>query len=423
MLLRLIRLWQARGFGNIQLTFFDTHGESIGRGAHPRSLTDRFLYTHSREVRQRLAELSAEHKHEVSFQGGEGYLWFASERTALAVLTDLVCARLDPGEVQEDALYKQSGWALDFFLTLKDYQEQLGRDPGYLSLLNRLGRNLLYPTGSRPVQRQSAGGRTTKGIEHIGEMRAIPNNAIVQQLAYLVNSFAGLGHAMNQAPDTFLHVLDGSDRLERIVSLALAARERSDVTMFEAYLQLLNANYWLDRTSQSLDRDGNRVLRRLSTVVEDTFDYNVATIFARSLRRDAAEIDDVLERRHGSGSWSSADALTRLHTLRLALIHLVYLKAMEIPQFSAQLEVSLGALIERLLELDVPEAVATLRKIFPAAEPADETELYAERDTYGAVSAAGYAAEHVRLFDPLERAHALILELSALIALHVGAYG
>jgi phosphoenolpyruvate carboxylase len=96
---------------------------------------------------------------------------------------------------------------------------------------------------------------------------------------------------------------------------------------------------------------------------------------------------------------------------------------MEIPQFSAQLEVSLGALIERLLELDVPEAVATLRKIFPAAEPADETELYAERDTYGAVSAAGYAAEHVRLFDPLERAHALILELSALIALHVGAYG
>jgi phosphoenolpyruvate carboxylase len=273
------------------------------------------------------------------------------------------------------------------------------------------------------VQRQSAGGRTTKGIEHIGEMRAIPNNAIVQQLAYLVNSFAGLGHAMNQAPDTFLHVLDGSDRLERIVSLALAARERSDVTMFEAYLQLLNANYWLDRTSQSLDRDGNRVLRRLSTVVEDTFDYNVATIFARSLRRDAAEIDDVLERRHGSGSWSSADALTRLHTLRLALIHLVYLKAMEIPQFSAQLEVSLGALIERLLELDVPDAVATLRKIFPAAEPADETELYAERDTYGTVSAAGYAAEHARLFDPLERAHALILELSALIALHVGAYG
>src|SRR5690606_14208101 len=180
---------------------------------------------------------------------------------------------------------------------------------------------------------------------------------------------------------------------------------------------------WLDRTSQSLDRDGNRVLRRLSVVLEDTFDYNVVTSFARDLRRDAAEIDDVLERRHGSGSWSSADALTRLHTLRLALIHLVYLKAMEIPQFSSRLEISLEALVRHLLELDVPEAVAALRKIFPAAEPPDDSELYAERDTYGGASSAGYAAEHERVFDPLERTYALILELSALIALHVGAYG
>jgi phosphoenolpyruvate carboxylase len=273
------------------------------------------------------------------------------------------------------------------------------------------------------MQRQSSGGRAGKGIEHIGEMRAIPNNAIVQQLAYLVNSFAGLGQAMSQAPETFLAVLDESERLERIVSLALAARDRSDVTMFEAYVQLMNANYWLDRTSQSLDRDGNRVLRRLSVVLEDTFDYNLIAGFARRLRRDAAEIDDVLERRHGSGSWPSADALTRLHTLRLALIQLVYLKAMEIPQFSSRLEISLAAVVAQLLELDVPEAVATLRKIFPAAEPADDSELYAERDTYGVVSPAGYAAEHARIFDPLERAYALILELSALIALHVGAYG
>jgi phosphoenolpyruvate carboxylase len=421
--LRLIRLWQARGFGNVQLLFFDTHGESIGRGAHPRSLADRFLYTHSREVRQRLSALAAAHKHEVSFQGGEGYLWFASERTAFAVLTDLLSTRLEPIEPRADALYTQSGWALDFFLTLKDYQERLTRQPGYLMLLNTLGRSLLYPTGSRAMQRQSSGGRAAKGIESIAEMRAIPNNAIVQQLGYLVNSFAGLGRAMNQAPETVLAVLDESDRLERLVSLALAARERSDVTMFDAYVQLMTANYWLDRTSQSLDREWNAVLRRMSRVLEDTFDYDVMARFVRKLRRDAAELDDVLEQRHGSALWSSADALTRLHTLRLALIQLIYLKAMEIPQFSSRLEVSLATLVERLLSLDVPDAVATLRGIFPAAAPSDDTELYAERDTYVRASPSGYAAEHTTIFDPIERAYALILELSALIALHVGAYG
>ncbi|HZF28402.1 MAG TPA: phosphoenolpyruvate carboxylase [Gammaproteobacteria bacterium] len=420
--LRLIRLWQARGFGDVQLLFFDTHGESIGRGAHPRSLADRFLYTHSREVRQRLAELPAPHKHEVSFQGGEGYLWFASERTSFAVLTDLVSARLGRIESRADALYTHTGWALDFFLTLKDYQERLTRHRGYLALVNTFGRNLLYPTGSRAMQRQS-GGRTSPSMESIAEMRAIPNNAILHQLGYLVNSFAGVGRAADQSPETFLAVLDDSDRLERVLSLALAARERSDVAMFEAYVQLLNANYWLDRTSQSLDRQWNRVLRRISRVLEDTFQYDAIAGFVRRLRRDAADLDDVLERRNAGGSWSSADALARLHTLRLALIQLIYLKAMEIPQFSSRLEVSLATLVERLLHLDVPDTIETLRKIFPAAPPSDDTDVYAERDTYVRASPSGYAAEHAQIFDPVERAYGLILELSALIALHVGAYG
>jgi hypothetical protein len=66
---------------------------------------------------------------------------------------------------------------------------------------------------------------------------------------------------------------------------------------------------------------------------------------------------------------------------------LIYLKAMGIPQLSSRSEVSLDALIERLLHLDVTEIVETLRKMSPAAAPGDDTEI------------------------------------GALIALHVGAYG
>ena len=158
-----------------------------------------------------------------------------------------------------------------------------GGTAGYLALINTLGRSMLYPTGSRAMKRQS-GGRAA-GNRDIAELRAIPNNAILHQLGYLVNSFAGLGHATEQSPETFLAVLDGSERLERVLSLALTARERSDVTMFEAYVQLMNANYWLDRTSQSLDRGWNRVLRRMSQVLEDAFDYDA---MARFVRRCAA---------------------------------------------------------------------------------------------------------------------------------------
>jgi phosphoenolpyruvate carboxylase len=421
--LRVVRLWQARGLGDIQLLFFDTHGESIGRGAHPRSLTDRFLYTHSAEVRARLQSLDAPHKHEVSFQGGEGYLWFASPRTALGVVTDLLSARLSPPQNPNDALYTHSGWGLDFFLTLKDYQERLVKHSGYLWLIDKIGRNLLYPTGSRAMQRQSAGTHTGPGIENIGELRAIPNNAILHQLAYLANCCAGLGAATNQSPDTFTSVLADSDRLERVLSLALAARERSDITMLEAYVQLMGAGYWLDRTNQSLDRDWNRTLRRISSALESAFDHDSIANLVRMLRRDAASLDDVLEQSHVRGGWSSSDALTRLHTLRLALVQFIYLKAMDIPQFSSRLDISLAALMERLLYLDVPETIALLRRIFPAAAPLDDTEVYAERSTYAGAGTSGYAAEHTEIFDPIERAYALILELSALIALRMGAYG
>jgi phosphoenolpyruvate carboxylase len=421
--LRLIRLWQARGLQDVQLLFFDTFGESIGRGAHPGSLTDRFLYTHSRECRKRLTELAAPHKHEVSFQGGEGYLWFASERTAFAAVADLLNARLAQSGERDDALYAHSGWSLDFFLTLQDYHVRLTEHPGYLELINAIGTSLLYATGSRAMQRQ-AGGRSASAIDHIAELRAIPNNAILHQLAYLANSCAGLGQATYHSPETFSAVLEQSDRLKRLLSLALTARERSDFTMFEAYVRLMSADYWLDRANQSLDRDWNSDLRSVSRVLEHTFDYDAMASFVRMLRQDAASLDDVLEQRHvSSGAWSPGDALLGLHTLRLALIQVIYVKAMEIPQFSSRLEISLATLIERLLHLDVPDTVATLRRIFPAAAPVDDSEAYGEHDTYARTGPSGYAAEHTQIFDPIERAYNLIVELSALIALHVGAYG
>jgi phosphoenolpyruvate carboxylase len=420
--LRLIGLWAERGLQAVQLVFFDTFGESIGRGAHPGGLAERFLYTHSREVRRRLDGLDAPHKHEVSFQGGEGYLWFASESTALAVIADLLAVRLEPARESTDQLYVQSGWALDFFLTLQDFQARMTRHAGYLGLIDALGRSLLYPAGSRPQQRQSGAGQAA-GIESIADLRAIPNNAVLHQLGYLANSCAGFGHAADQSPDTFLAVLEESERLKRILSLALTARERSDITMLEAYVQLTSADYWLDRSSQSLDRDWNRRLRRISRVLEGTFDQSQMASFVRTLRQDAALLDDALDERHVSGAWSSADALTKLHVMRLGLIQFIYIKAMEIPRFSPRLEISLAALVERLARLDVPATVAVLREIFPVSLGMDDTEIYAEQDTYVRTNPAGYAAEHEQILDPIQKAYALILEISALISLHVGAYG
>jgi len=420
--LRLIRLWRARDLGHIQLLFFDTHGESVGRGAHPSSLTDRFLYVHPERVRAMLAPLKAPHKHEVSFQGGDGFLWFVTPDSALAALTDFLAVRIGETGSQPDALYEDSGWSLDFFLTLKEYQDHMTAHPGYVRLLDSMAGNFLYSTGSRAVKRQGAGGKSAR-LESVGQMRAIPHNAMLQGLGYLANSVAGLGAAIDQSPDRFAEVLSGSRRLRRILSLVLGARARSDIAILDAYVTLLTPGYWLDFAGQVRNEAVRDRARRLSVVLESLFDHGAISALVRTLRRDAALLDDALARPDLAEALEEESAqVAPFHALRLALIQFIFLKAMEVPRFATRLDISLDELVERLLRLDVKDTIGELRTIFPVSAPQLDDESYGEDTTYRS-AVAGYGQEHERTFDPIEAAHGLVLELSGLIALRVGAFG
>ena len=68
-----------QGLADVELVIFDTHGELIGRGGHPESFADRLDYVDTPASRRLLAELGITYKQEVSFQGGDGYLWFSTE--------------------------------------------------------------------------------------------------------------------------------------------------------------------------------------------------------------------------------------------------------------------------------------------------------------------------------------------------------
>ncbi|MBV1901541.1 MAG: phosphoenolpyruvate carboxylase, partial [Kordiimonadaceae bacterium] len=291
--LRLIRLWEKRGLSDVQLLFFDTHGESVGRGAFPESLKKRFLYTQPPRVREQLAKLGRLDKHEVSFQGGEGFLWFLAEDTALATLTDFLEVRFAKYASSDDRMYDEKGWSLDFFLTLVEYQDELTADKGYVRLIDSIGRSLLYPTGSRSLRRQS-GGAMHQRLERISQIRAIPHNAVLQQLGYLANSCAGLGTAMARSPDQFNAIHGDSERLQMVTSMALNGLARSDVGVIEAYAKLLSPGYWLDRCDDTSSADERAHLRRLSDLMEGLFESDCVDACIRNLRRDAGMLTDCL---------------------------------------------------------------------------------------------------------------------------------
>jgi len=423
--LRVVRLWKQRNLGDIQLLFFDTHGESVGRGAFPESLKKRFLYTHPPRVREQLATLARPEKHEVSFQGGEGFLWFLAEDTALATLTDFLEVRFDSYDASDDKLYDEKGWALDFFLTLVEYQNHLTDNKGYVRLIDSIGRSLLFPTGSRSMRRQS-GGAVHQRLERISQIRAIPHNAVLQQLGYLANSCAGLGTAMGRSPDQFNSVHAESPRLQMVTSLALNALARSDVGVIEAYAKLLSPGYWLDRCDEAQSSDQRANLRRLSSLLEGLFESDSVDACIRKLRRDASTLTDCLEEDSDVSVLTSAapdDELFELHQIRIGLIQYIFLKAMEIPRFSTRFDFSLEELLVELLHLEVPDTLEQLRKIFPEAPTSRNDEVYGEETNYEGASAAGYELVHRSIFDQIEKAYDQVLALSGLIALKAGAFG
>ena len=74
--LQLTELLKAHGLADLEVIIFDTHGESIGRGAHPSSFADRLRYYDTPESRRRFAAAGIAFREESSYQGGDGYLYF-----------------------------------------------------------------------------------------------------------------------------------------------------------------------------------------------------------------------------------------------------------------------------------------------------------------------------------------------------------
>jgi phosphoenolpyruvate carboxylase len=422
--LRLIRLWKARDLADIDLVFFDTHGESIGRGAHPRSMQDRFEYTHTPEVRRALNELGNTYKHEVSFQGGDGYLWFLSEDITFAVITDLLTTRLKTPSEEIDVLYENSDWSLDFFLTLTETQENLTEEAGYLRLIDSIGQSLLYPTGSRAVKRQGRKGIGNR-LESIGQIRAIPNNAVLQQLGYMANSITGLGMAANSNPRRFAEIVKKSPRLRQLMRMSLEALKRSDINILAAYLIGLSPTHWLDRCEQENPSKKRSKMLRLSGLLEDIFDGSQMSDVLRKLRRDSLLLEDMLQAASEIDEISPKlnQTVLALHIIRISLIYFIYMKGMEVPRFSSRQDISLHDLIDQILHLNITDTVEELRKIFPAHLHSEDDAQYGEDASYDSSKTGGYVKEHKEIFDALEHAYKLILKISSLLSSEIGAVG
>jgi phosphoenolpyruvate carboxylase len=294
--------------------------------------------------------------------------------------------------------------------------EALVEDSGYGSLLGAFGPALLDRTGSRPAARQADGVATAARIRHPRELRAIPNNAILQQLGWCANTLQGLGAAAARHPETFDDMRHNSRRFHRALDLAAHGLAHSNIGVLRAVIATLDPGTWLDRAALTHLPGRREALVSVARALERLDIWAAAQSMFRRISADHLAL---------RVAWPDAPHMaTReilLHALRLALIHRIWLLATEISDFSPRHGVTRPVLEAAILRLDIDASLQLLGEIFPAApDPAADCD-YGEPAPPRATAA--YAREHREIFAPMRRLFDMVREIATAITHDVGAFG
>jgi phosphoenolpyruvate carboxylase len=407
----------------VETLIFSTHGESMGRGAHPGEMKTRLHYVFSDEARHRFARYRIPIKHETSFQGGDGYLFFANRRlTTRALATVIMDGEIPPDS--EDPFYEDTELRLDFIARLRAYQEHLFAHPGYRAVLSAFGANILFKTGSRPVKRQmDATGAVDRSA--ISRMRAIPNNAILQQFGYVANVVAGLGAAVGSERDRFIELARSSRRLRPLIEMIARGKQLSSLNAMGANGIVFDPGFWAWRASWGREAGLDPAFRALASLLLSDDRNGEINGLVHHLRLDAVELHAMLEEIGIEGGKIPDDTrleLDLLQAIRLALIMRVFILAALMPRFSTR-EISHRQLFEMALMLDVPAVVAEMRQAFPRRAKADDSARYDEPATYRPQGIDDYGRVETEILAPMEEAYELIREIGTGISHHFGAFG
>ena len=424
---RLAQAMEKNGLADVAALIFNTHGESMGRGAHPDSFADRLAWPLSPWARRRFVRAGIRLEPEVSFQGGDGYLFFATPELARATLTRI--AQLRPAETDPDAptdpFYRRTDLSLDFYRAIRSHQRHHLESQTYSRALTAFGLGLLNPTGSRVSRRQSDI-RADREMS-LRQIRAIPHNAILQQLGYPVNVISGVGSAADGAYEDLAAMLQESDRGRQLIRLIRSSNALASIKTVAAYGELFNSAYWASRNYRGTETHLSQACEALAEYLTRDDRASVFRRLASRLRVDALKLHQLLKLLPDEHPLENREDIRRTigiaQALRLALLQHMFIKAVTVPTFSRANDISRDDVLEMVFTLRVDDALAQLRRAYPTDYPQITDFAVDAPSDYPDGEGEGYAVIRRDYIDPLERAYNLVLRLSTSIANAFGAHG
>ncbi len=421
----LARLMGKHGLTGVSALIFNTHGESMGRGAHPSSIADRLTYPMSDWARTLFAKQGVKTEIEASFQGGDGFLFFRTPELALATLTRIAQAESAARPDGEDQFYTRTDLSLDFYRGIRRVQRDFLASRTYARAITAFGLGMLNETGSRKSRRQSdlAADREMS----LRQIRAIPHNAVLQQLGYPVNLIAGTGTAAGEDTESIGALIRDSHRGRQLMRMLRASNRLASIKSVAAYGELFNSAYWASRPYRGTETVLEPPCLALAEHLTNDDRTGVFRRLASRLRVDAMKLHRLLALIPDDAPDPEREETRRslgvLHALRLALMQHMFLRAVQIPAFSRSNDISRDDVLEMILTLRIDDAVTQLRRAYPVSAPAISDFHVDEPTDYPEGDAQAYSGIQSAYIDPIADAQALSLRISAAIANHFGAHG
>ena len=424
---RLAEAMVANDLADVSALIFNTHGEGMGRGAHPASFADRLEWPLSPWARRRFARAGIRLEAEASFQGGDGYLFFATPELALSTLTQIaaITPELADPDAAPDPFYRRTDLSLDFYRAIKEHQHDHLESRTYSRAITSFGLGLLNQTGSRKSRRQSD--LNAEREMSLRQIRAIPHNAILQQLGYPVNIIAGIGSAGDGTYEDIAALIDESPRGRQIMRLARASDALASIKTVAAHGELFNSAYWASRTYRGAESHLARPCEALADYLTGDDRNGVFRRLVSRLRVDALKFHRLLDLLPEEAPDPERESVRRtigaLQALRLALLQHMFLKVVSVPAFSRANDISRTDVLEMVFSLRIDEALAQLRRAYPTDLARKSDFPVAEPGDYPMGEGDGYATIRRDYIEPIERAYDLCLRISTAIANQFGAHG
>ena len=399
---------------NIEVIIFNTHGESLGRGGHPDGILERNQYIFSAFARDSFRKKGFSFKHETSFQGGDGFLRFGNKSIAEETISSVLISELVHKNYNDDPFYKETDFALDFFITLKNWHEKLYINPDYWQLLDLFSNNLIVPSGSRTNKRSTDFSNIRKDPSQI---RAISHNAILQQYGYLAHIAGGLGTAVNVDIEKFEYLKKYSKRFQQLLRVGFVAKKLSSLNTPLAYTLILDPSYWVGRSYSNSEKKMRHAFRKLSKALENDNRAESVKRLVTMLRDDALDFHSIVSNElnlHPENE--ERTSLDLLQSLRISLMSHTLLLTSQIPSFSARDNLSPEILISSALKMDLVNVINQIKIAFPRAKNSNVKQSPKNLND-------NYKIIQKKFIEPISKCNDLILEIGVLISHAFNAHG